>query len=273
MTGLVIGRDFGPTRQLRAALGADRLLAVPELGEAGGTWRDGWLPTLERWEQRSEDLGDFSSVVIACWDEIDTPSPFVDVDGTAWSSQLEQRLTTWAVATKVGIARCADGGAVVVVVERPAAFDAVGRSMLVGVAEGVLGLMPRRGGFRGPSRRPGQRGHDRAVDGTRGAARSDAGAGVVPGPGRCRGGGRHPAAPVGGRGRRHRLGDLVGRRASGMTPGRTVLISGASGGVGRGIAVACGEAGWTVWVAERVGKPRVRPWQPRSTGPAVGVGS
>jgi NAD(P)-dependent dehydrogenase (short-subunit alcohol dehydrogenase family) len=150
MTGLVIGRDFGPTRQLRAALGADRLLAVPELGDAGGTWRDGGLPTLERWEQRSEDLGDFSSVVVACWDEIDTPSPFVDVDGTAWSSQLEQRLTTWAVATKVGIARCADGGAVVVVVERPAAFDAVGRSMLVGVAEGVLGLMRAVAASEGP---------------------------------------------------------------------------------------------------------------------------
>jgi NAD(P)-dependent dehydrogenase (short-subunit alcohol dehydrogenase family) len=141
MTVLVIGRDFGPTRQLRAALGADRLLAVPEVEDAGGTRRDGWPTTLERWEQQSEDLGDFSSVVIACWDEIDAPSPFVEVDGTAWSSQLEQRLTTWAVATKVGIARCADGGAVVVVVERPAAFDAVGRSMLVGVAEGVLGLM------------------------------------------------------------------------------------------------------------------------------------
>jgi NAD(P)-dependent dehydrogenase (short-subunit alcohol dehydrogenase family) len=141
MTVLVIGRDFGPTRQLRAALGADRLLAVPEVEDAGGTRREGWPTTLGRWEQQSEDLGDFSSVVIACWDEIDAPSPFVDVDGTAWSSQLEQRLTTWAVATKVGIARCADGGAVVVVVERPAALDAVGRSMLVGVAEGVLGLM------------------------------------------------------------------------------------------------------------------------------------
>ncbi|HEX4082116.1 MAG TPA: SDR family oxidoreductase, partial [Acidimicrobiales bacterium] len=68
-------------------------------------------------------------------------SRFVDVDGTAWMSQLEQRLTTWAVATKVGIARCADGGAVVVVVERPAAFDGVGRSMLVGIADGVLGLV------------------------------------------------------------------------------------------------------------------------------------
>ena len=30
-----------------------------------------------------------------------------------------------------------------------------------------------------------------------------------------------------------------------------VLITGASGGVGRGIAIACGTAGWTVWIAAR----------------------
>lgn len=30
-----------------------------------------------------------------------------------------------------------------------------------------------------------------------------------------------------------------------------VLITGATGGVGRGIALACGTAGWTVWIASR----------------------
>src|SRR4051794_17119274 len=32
---------------------------------------------------------------------------------------------------------------------------------------------------------------------------------------------------------------------------RTILITGASGGVGRGIALACGAAGWSVWIAAR----------------------
>lgn len=31
----------------------------------------------------------------------------------------------------------------------------------------------------------------------------------------------------------------------------TVLITGATGGVGRGIALACGQAGWSVWIAAR----------------------
>jgi NAD(P)-dependent dehydrogenase (short-subunit alcohol dehydrogenase family) len=30
-----------------------------------------------------------------------------------------------------------------------------------------------------------------------------------------------------------------------------VVVTGASGGVGRGIAISCGKAGWTVWVAAR----------------------
>jgi 3-oxoacyl-[acyl-carrier protein] reductase len=32
---------------------------------------------------------------------------------------------------------------------------------------------------------------------------------------------------------------------------KVVLVTGASGGVGRGIALACAEAGWTVWIAAR----------------------
>jgi NAD(P)-dependent dehydrogenase (short-subunit alcohol dehydrogenase family) len=38
-----------------------------------------------------------------------------------------------------------------------------------------------------------------------------------------------------------------------VTDGRApvVLVTGASGGVGRGIAIACGAAGWSVWVAAR----------------------
>jgi NAD(P)-dependent dehydrogenase (short-subunit alcohol dehydrogenase family) len=38
---------------------------------------------------------------------------------------------------------------------------------------------------------------------------------------------------------------------SGSEEPRVVLVTGASGGVGRGIAVACGSAGWTVWIAAR----------------------
>lgn len=36
-----------------------------------------------------------------------------------------------------------------------------------------------------------------------------------------------------------------------MTDAPVVIVTGASGGVGRGIALACGAAGWTVWVAAR----------------------
>lgn len=36
-----------------------------------------------------------------------------------------------------------------------------------------------------------------------------------------------------------------------VTGPRTVVVTGASGGVGRGIALACGQAGWRVWIAAR----------------------
>jgi 3-oxoacyl-[acyl-carrier protein] reductase len=35
------------------------------------------------------------------------------------------------------------------------------------------------------------------------------------------------------------------------TRAKTIIVTGATGGVGRGIALACGEAGWSVWIAAR----------------------
>ncbi len=36
-----------------------------------------------------------------------------------------------------------------------------------------------------------------------------------------------------------------------MSAPKTVVVTGATGGVGRGVALACGESGWTVWIAAR----------------------
>ena len=41
------------------------------------------------------------------------------------------------------------------------------------------------------------------------------------------------------------------RREHAASDQRVVLVTGASGGVGRGIAHACANAGWTVWIAAR----------------------
>src|ERR1700729_3342896 len=68
---------------------------------------------------------------------------------------------------------------------------------------------------------------------------------------RPRGGRSGPVSLV----RRRKWGDGLSSdsrlRTRNMTKDKNILISGASGGVGRGIAASCGEAGWTVWIAAR----------------------
>ncbi len=137
---LVIGQDDPPTRQLQGALAADHLLAFPALAAPGDSWAWGWRDDLERWERQAAELGRFDSVVVCCWDAVEVAVQFVDLSPRAWLEHLERRLALWMIAAKVGVGRCADGGSLVMVVERPAALDTLGRSALVGAAEGVLSL-------------------------------------------------------------------------------------------------------------------------------------
>jgi NAD(P)-dependent dehydrogenase (short-subunit alcohol dehydrogenase family) len=43
----------------------------------------------------------------------------------------------------------------------------------------------------------------------------------------------------------------VGRNQAIDAQPKTIVVTGATGGVGRGVALACAEAGWTVWIAAR----------------------
>src|SRR5262249_37930464 len=69
------------------------------------------------------------------------PSPprrCVELDDAGWCLAAEWETALWFAALQAATAACADGGAIVVVVERPVSLDAEGRAPLVAVAEGVI---------------------------------------------------------------------------------------------------------------------------------------
>ena len=175
------------------------------------------------------------------------PAELARLDAESWRTRADDPLLHWAVTLGAAAARCADGGAIVACVEAPAPLDAAGWTPECGVADGVGALA------RSLAQSEGTRGVrvNTVVLSPRGAAPVDA---LVPGhPGRLDQEAAAtvrwllsppPAAPPGARCRS----DLRTRLVSAP---RCVLITGASGGVGRGIALACGSAGWQVWIAAR----------------------
>ena len=225
--------------------------AMPSTGRGSGP--------LESW--RSVGGGRARRCGGSSWRRGPTPRrrrPLVEIDLDAWVVRSELALARWVAALGVAKVRCADGGAIVAVVDRPAPLDCAGWAPESGIADAVEALIRSLARVEGPrgvrvnavttparlTRRP-------VVDPPPPLA-------GFPGRSAPRRARRGPAAPVPRCRGPHRHGAARRLRAVVVTDGtigtgdpKVVLVTGASGGVGRGIAIACGQAGWTVWIAAR----------------------
>lgn len=145
---LVIGAIVPATAALAEALGAP-LVAAPALPPPKG-WDWSWKGAIDTWTAELEDRPQADHVVVCTWSAPAPPAPLADAGGTRWVTGVEQPLALW-FATVVTAARCcADGGALVVVVERPAAIDAAGFAEATIVGEGLVTLTRSLGHAEGP---------------------------------------------------------------------------------------------------------------------------
>ncbi len=108
---LVLGSGVEEVRRLAVAFGAE-LTAVPDDVEALDGWRD------------AEKVGPpVDEVVVAVWLREQTQQDLAATGYDAWVERCEVPLARWWAAMGVAARRCADGGAVVAVVERPPPLD------------------------------------------------------------------------------------------------------------------------------------------------------
>ena len=247
---LLLGSGQHEVRELAGALGAE-LVAVPGGADHAVDWS--WSGPLEAWRASVESGPQVARVVVAPWADAPEQAPLVEIDLDAWLARSEVALARWVAALGAAKVRCADGGAIVAVVDRPAPA----RLRRVGARE--RHRRRRRGAgalarpVRGPPRRAGQRRHHPGAAHPPAGRRPAAAPGQLPRHGRPRRARRGAAAAVARRRRAHRHRAARRRREVVVMAAepKVVLVTGASGGVGRGIAIACGQAGWTVWIAAR----------------------
>ena len=130
-TPWVIGT--GPAVSIATGLGTglDEVPAVAFDAE----WSDG--PRIEEWRSSVAAGPKADQVVVAVWPESPRPSPVVDLDLDGWVSTMEEQFALWFAALAAGSERCADGGQVVAVVDRPDPMASGGWSAVSAVADAV----------------------------------------------------------------------------------------------------------------------------------------
>jgi hypothetical protein len=135
---LVLGTDMPEVRELAAALDASAVDLVDPEGWSGGA-ADA-AGALTGWRERVASGDAVQGVVVAMWSPLRSAGPLLDVDDDTWATS-EAAVTAWTAGLGAAVRRCADGGRVVAVVERPSPLDAAGRVVESGVADAVEALV------------------------------------------------------------------------------------------------------------------------------------
>jgi len=135
---LVLGGDAPEVTDLARNLGADVELVPTALAGAAGAAAAG--EELDAWRARAAAGPRAVKVVVAPWTTPPSSAPLAALDLDGWTDRAELALARWVAALGAAKARCADGGAIVALVDRPAPLDAAGWAPECGVADAVEAL-------------------------------------------------------------------------------------------------------------------------------------
>ena len=78
---------------------------------------------------------------MALWGARPTAAALLELDFEQWQARAELPLIAWNVALGAAASRCSQGGAIVAVVESPAALDSVGWAPEAGIGDAVVALV------------------------------------------------------------------------------------------------------------------------------------
>jgi NAD(P)-dependent dehydrogenase (short-subunit alcohol dehydrogenase family) len=127
----LIGTD--PARSLVDGLGAE-FHGVPCI-VLDASWSDG--TRLEEWRDGACAGRTVKSLVVALWPSRPIRRTLVELDLGEWVGTVETRLAWWFAALAAASERCAEGGQVVAVVDRPDPKDSAGWGVESAVADAV----------------------------------------------------------------------------------------------------------------------------------------
>ncbi len=135
-----IGTASPDAARLARALDPGSTLTCPEPPAAEG-WSWDWANELRAWRAEVEGLPPAGRVVVCTWPNGVPVVPLVDLAPVQWRQHVEWPTALWFSTLVAAAGRCAEGGSLVAVVDRPLAVDAIGHSVAITVADGVTNVV------------------------------------------------------------------------------------------------------------------------------------
>ena len=135
-----IGTGSADADALAVALGTAPAATSP-VPPAAATWDWDWEGLLTTWRSEVAALSAADAVVVCTWPELGPVAPMLELSPVRWRREVEWPTALWFTTLAVATGRCRDGGAVVVVVDRPASLDAPGHGAVATVGDGVVNLV------------------------------------------------------------------------------------------------------------------------------------
>ena len=128
---LLLGGEGEGARDLAAALGAE-VERVPSGADDAA---------LEAWRRAFVAGPPLPAIVVALLGGPPAAGELCEIERAAWDRRADDPLVAWCVALGAASRRIVDGGALVAVVDAPAALDAAGWAPETGLADAVIALV------------------------------------------------------------------------------------------------------------------------------------
>lgn len=145
---LMIGTPLDDLAALGSMLGAE-FVAVPqcpvardlESGDSGFSAAWSAAGELEDWRREVANGPRTAAVIVAVWPDVQSPATLTGMSSSEFARRAEWPFAAWYAALGAAVARCADGGAIVAVIERPSPLDSAGWAPESGIADAVEALV------------------------------------------------------------------------------------------------------------------------------------
>jgi NAD(P)-dependent dehydrogenase (short-subunit alcohol dehydrogenase family) len=139
---ILFATDTPSMRSLGDQLSAE-LLVLPALDEP---------ESFEAWRAEVGAVADCSRVIVSVWNATPMQGALVEQEQEAWLRRFEHPYLLWNFALGAAARRCRDGGAIVALVQTPAALDAAGWTPEMSIGDGVVALVRSLAASEGPRR-------------------------------------------------------------------------------------------------------------------------